>query len=149
MVDNPPTGMPHVIPHVFYADVGAATQFVEQVFGFAARFIMPDAEGLPVHAEMLVPGGGVVMLGRAGLVPGTGSPLALGKVTQTLYVFVADVDAHHARVVESAARVAVPLEDMFWGDRTYTVLDCEDHRWTFAQHLRDVPPEQMRPPSGW
>ncbi len=149
MVNNPPAGMPRVVPHLFYRDVGAATQFLEQVFGFQPRFMMPDAEGLPVHAEMTVPTGGAVMVGRAGAQPEAASPLTLGGITQSLYVFVDDVEAQHARVVAGGGHVTLELSDMFWGDRIFAVQDIENHHWTFAQHLRDVPPEQMRPIGGW
>jgi uncharacterized glyoxalase superfamily protein PhnB len=36
---------------------------------------------------------------------------------------------------------------MFWGDRTYVAKDLEGHRWTFAEHTRDVSPEEMAPPA--
>lgn len=39
------------------------------------------------------------------------------------------------------------LEDMFWGDRTYVAEDLEGHRWTFAEHVKDVAPEDMKPPA--
>ena len=36
---------------------------------------------------------------------------------------------------------------MFWGDRTYVTEDPEGHRWTFAQHVKEVSPEDMKPPA--
>ena len=35
---------------------------------------------------------------------------------------------------------------MFWGDRMYYAQDCEGHHWNFAQHVKDVAPEDMKPP---
>jgi len=42
---------------------------------------------------------------------------------------------------------AAALEDMFWGDRTYMAEDPEGHRWTFATQVREVAPEDMKPPA--
>jgi len=34
-------------------------------------------------------------------------------------------------------------EDQPYGDRTYGTEDPEGHQWSFAQHVRDVAPENM------
>ena len=34
-------------------------------------------------------------------------------------------------------------EDKHYGDRMYAADDLEGHRWYFATHVRDVPPEEM------
>jgi uncharacterized glyoxalase superfamily protein PhnB len=51
------------------------------------------------------------------------SPRSLdGANTQSLFVYVDDVDAHCARA--------------HWADRGYEALDREGHGWWFAQRLR-------------
>ena len=44
---------------------------------------------------------------------------------------------------------AIPEEpkDQFYGDRRYGAEAPEGHQWSFAQHVRDVAPEDMAPPS--
>jgi hypothetical protein len=32
---------------------------------------------------------------------------------------------------------------MFWGDRHGQLTDPFGHRWNLAQHIRDVPPEEI------
>jgi PhnB protein len=41
------------------------------------------------------------------------------------------------------ARVDQPLQDRFWGDRHGQLIDPVGHRWGIAQHLREVPPEEV------
>lgn len=36
-----------------------------------------------------------------------------------------------------------PLQDSFWGERHGQVIDPFGHRWGLAQHLHDVPPEEL------
>jgi len=33
---------------------------------------------------------------------------------------------------------------MFWGDRTGLLEDPFGHRWSLAQHVKDVTPEEMK-----
>ncbi len=145
MTENPPNNMPRVTPHVFYDDPAAALEWLEKAFGFEVRMSMPGPEGTIVHAEMQV-AEGVVMMSPTSAGEQWKSPQSLGgSVTQGLYVFVDDVDAHCKRARAAGAKIASDPEDMFWGDRTYVAEDPEGHRWTFAQHVRDVSPEDMKP----
>ena len=99
-----------------------------------------------MHAEMQV-ADGVIMMSPTAAAPEWHSPKSLsGSVTTTLYVYVDDVDSHCARARSAGAKILAEPEDMFWGDRTYVAEDPEGHRWTFAQHVKDVAPEDMRPP---
>ena len=48
-----------------------------------------------------------------------------------------------AQAVAAGAQVRQPLQDMFWGDRHGQLDDPFGHRWNVAQHLRDVPHEEV------
>lgn len=61
----------------------------------------------------------------------------------SLYVQVADVDAVHRTLKRINARVVDPPTDQFWGDRSLMVVDPAGYWWSFAQHIRDVAPEDM------
>ena len=108
---------------------------------------MPDADGGIMHAEMQVEDSVVMLSPTAGSEVWRSPRSLAGSVTQTLYIYVDDVDAHFARARSAGAEVIAEPEDMFWGDRTYVAEDPEGHRWTFAQHTRNVAPEDMKPPA--
>ncbi len=42
------------------------------------------------------------------------------------------------------AQVVGKLETQFWGDRTFGIKDPFGHKWTFATHVEDVEPEEMK-----
>ncbi len=88
---------------------------------------------------------GVIMMGCPGAE--YKNPKQLGHVTQNLYVYVEDVDEHFEHANEACATILAEPEDQFYGDRTYRVEDLEGHQWAFAQHVRDVAPEEMHPPA--
>ena len=56
-----------------------------------------------------------------------------------VYIYVADVDAHFEQARATGATIVEPPADQVYGDRRYTALDPEGHRWMFAQYVRDVP----------
>ncbi len=134
---------PRVIPYLLYEDVGAALDWLAEAFGLEERGQRyTDADGNVSHAEMSL-GDGIVMMGCPG--PDYRNPGRLGQVTQQLYVYVEDVDAHFQRAREAGATILAEPEDKFYGDRTYAASDPEGHHWHFAQHVRDVAPEDTSP----
>ena len=147
MPANPPENMPRIAPNIFYDDPAAALDWLSKAFGFETRMSMPGPDGGVMHAEMQV-ADSVVMMSPTSATEQWRSPQSLdGSVTQSLYVYVDDVDAHCARARAAGAKILSELEDMFWGDRTYVASDPEGHRWTFAQRTREIAPEDMKPPS--
>ena len=146
MPANPPENMPRITPNVYYDDLPAALDWLSKSFGFETRMSIPGPDGGIMHAEMQV-ADGVFMLSPTSGNENCKSPKSLdGAVTTNLYVYVDDVDAHYAVARSAGAEVVSDLEDMFWGDRTYVAKDLEGHRWAFAQHTREVSPEEMAPP---
>jgi len=139
MVSNPPADMPRITPHLFYEDVGTALDFLVDAFGFQVRLRMTDESGHVVHGELEV-GDSLIMIGLCEENPDWECPRSLnGKISQRLYIFVDDVDAHYERARHKrGVTIHRPLEDQFYGDRVYECIDHEGHRWKFAQHLFDV-----------
>jgi len=133
--------MPRVTPYLYYEDVAAALAWLARAFGFRERLRMPGPDGSVMHAEMQL-ADGVVMMGRPG--PDYRSPKRLGQVTQSLYVYVDDVNTHFRRAKDAGAKVIEEPADQFYGDRRYGAEDPEGHVWYFAQHVRDVSPEEMK-----
>jgi uncharacterized glyoxalase superfamily protein PhnB len=97
-----------------------------------------------MHAELEY-ADGLIMLGCPG--PDYKNPKQLGVATQSLYVYVDDVDKHFERARSSRAKILEEPADQFYGDRRYGAEDPEGHVWYFATHVRDVAPEEMKPPS--
>ena len=146
MPRNPPAHMPRITPNVFYDDPAAALEWLSKTFGFETRMSMPGPSGGVIHAEMQV-ADSAFMMSPTGDAEAWSSPKSLGgSVTQSLYVYVDDVDAHCERARSAGAVIASEPETMFWGDRTYVAEDLEGHRWTFAQVVEEIAPGDVRPP---
>ena len=140
MVENPPEGFPRITPYLLYEDVDAAVEWLVTVAGFSERLRMKGPDGRANHAEVAL-GEGVVMMGNPG--PDYQNPKRRGGATQLVYVYVDDVDRHHEAARAAGATILREPADQFYGDRTYGVEDPQGHQWSFAQHVRDVGPEDI------
>ena len=123
---------PQVVPYLLYEDAAAAMDWLIRVFGFAERARDRGDDGTVRHGELLVGGGGVIMLGSPGA--GFRAPAQLGGVTQLQCVTVADLTAHRERAQAAGASVS-EISMRANRARSYTVDDPEGHRWYFSEPL--------------
>jgi uncharacterized glyoxalase superfamily protein PhnB len=72
------------------------------------------------------------------------SPQTLEGCGVTLHLYVDDADVAFERAVKAGAKVEMPLQDMFWGDRYGQLTDPFGHHWSIAHKLVELTPEQMR-----
>jgi uncharacterized glyoxalase superfamily protein PhnB len=138
-----PRGFGTITPHLVVEGAADAMEFYKRAFGAEeiARAPMPDGERL-MHAAMKI-GDAMLMLVDAFEEMGMKGPKALGGSGVTLHLYVPDADAAFQRAVDAGCSVAMPLADMFWGDRYGKVKDPFGHEWSIATKLRDVSPEEF------
>ncbi len=60
-----------------------------------------------------------------------------------LNIYVENVDALWNNAVSAGAKVTMPLDNQFWGDRYGHVLDPFGFTWALGSHVEDVPREEM------
>jgi uncharacterized glyoxalase superfamily protein PhnB len=135
--------MHSVTPHLVCAGAADAIEFYKKAFGAVELTRMPGAQGKLMHASIRI-GDSTVML--ADEMPEWGSlgPKALKGSPVTIHLYVDDADAFVARAVKAGAKVTMPVDDMFWGDRYGKLEDPFGHHWSIGTHVRDVSPEEMR-----
>jgi PhnB protein len=61
-----------------------------------------------------------------------------------IVVYVNDVDALVGQAVDAGAKLSKPVADQFYGDRVGVLEDPFGHSWSFATHIEDVTPEEMK-----
>jgi PhnB protein len=141
MPSNPPANTPRITPYLLYNDVAGAIRWLTTAFGLQESMRLPGPDGKIAHAEMRL-ADGLIMMGCPG--PEYQNPKRLGHVTQHLYIYVDDVDAHFERARKASAQILEKPSDQFYGDRRYAAVDPEGHCWYFAQHVRDISAEDMK-----
>ena len=136
-----PDGYHTLTPNIIVRDGAAAIDFYKKAFGAVENVRMPGPGGSIMHAELRI-GDSTVMLSDE--IPNTAkSPAAYGGSPVSFYVYVEDVESAWKRAVDAGAKIVMPLTDMFWGDRLGALDDPFGHRWSLAQHTRDLTPEEI------
>jgi uncharacterized glyoxalase superfamily protein PhnB len=135
MMKNRSVPVDTVLPHIRYRNLEEAIVWLHQVFGFSEHYRYGD----PLSGAQMHLGGAWIMLKAAR--EGCLSPAELGYGTQSLTVFVEDVDAHFARALAAGARIVEDLHETIYGEMQYGAEDLEGHHWLFSRHARDVSPD--------
>lgn len=133
--DGGPAGWPTLSPYMAVRNGQASIEFYARAFGFKVLGdVMRGDDGSVQHAGMGL-GAAAVMFGPKEGSMGLQPPVAGAADSLSLYVYVPDVDALHARAQRGAATVVQPPADQFWRDRTAVYKDPDGYHWTFATHL--------------
>ena len=138
-----PEGMHSVTPHLVCAGAAAAIEFYKKAFGAVELTRMPGPQGKLMHASIRI-GDSAVMLVDESPEWGMLGPKSLKGSPVTIHLYVEDADAFVARAVKAGAKVTMPVDDMFWGDRYGKIEDPFGHHWSVGTHVRDVSNEEMQ-----
>ena len=138
-----PEGMHTVTPHLVCAGAAEAIEFYQKAFGATELSRVPGENGKLMHASVRI-GDSVVMLNEEMPEWGAFGPKSLQGSAVTIHLYVENADAVFEQAVTAGARVTMPLDDMFWGDRYGKVEDPFGHQWSIGTHVRDVSREEMQ-----
>jgi PhnB protein len=129
-----PKGFHSVTPALNQADAAKTIEFCKKAFGAKVRMNLAGPGGKIAHAEIDI-GDSIVMLNDAMQEPAQPAGLVL---------YVPDVDKTFAKAVKAGAKVLMPVQDMFWGDRFGRIEDPQGNRWGIATHREDVTPRELK-----
>ena len=138
-----PEGYHSVTPYLILDDATRALEFYKKAFGAVELLRMPAPGGKIGHAEIKI-GNALIMLSDEYPEMKVQSPQTIGGTPVGIHVYVPDVDALNARAIAAGATVEREIANQFYGDRSVTLSDPFGHRWFFATHVEDVPPEEMK-----
>jgi PhnB protein len=130
-----------LIPRLVCRDPAAAIDFCVRTF--AAREVnhRPGPDGRIAHALMTI-GPAMLMIEAEWPTLPSRAPALDGSSPVVIFVYVEDVDRTVARALELGARVLVPAQDQFWGDRIAWVVDPQGHVWTIATRIEETTAQQ-------
>ncbi|MEX0936888.1 MAG: VOC family protein [Pirellulales bacterium] len=147
MADPVPSTHQGLIPHLVCSPCRDAIDFYKKALGAEECGCMFSPDGKRVmHAEIRIGG---MPLFLADDFPeycngASQTPKALGGTPVTIHRYVENCDAAVQQMLDAGATATMPVMDMFWGDRYGVVTDPFGHNWSFATHLRDLTPEEMK-----
>ncbi len=139
MIANRSVPTDTVLPHIVYQNVAEAIAWLSRTFGFVEHYRYGEPGG-PISGAQMHLGNAWIMLKRASA--GRASPKQLGYGTQSLTVFVEDVDAHFQTAKSAGAKIVEDLHETVYGERQYGAEDLDGHHWLFSRHARDLSPAE-------
>ncbi len=143
MVKAIPEGYHTLTPFLSLRDAAKAIEFYKAALGAEELFRMPMPGGKVAHAELRI-GDSRIMVADEMPEWDNKSARTMGGSPVGLMVYTEDVDALAERFVKAGGKVVRPLENQFYGDRSGQFVDPEGYKWTLAQHIEDVSPEEMQ-----
>ncbi len=138
-----PEGYHTATPYLVVKDAANAIEFYKKAFGATELMRMTQPDGRVAHAEIKI-GDSPIMLADEFPEMGARSPQALGGSPVSIFLYVEDVDALANQAVAAGAKVLMPVQDQFWGDRYGKLADPFGHLWSVATHKEDVAPEEVK-----
>jgi uncharacterized glyoxalase superfamily protein PhnB len=135
MLSNHSVPVDTVLPHIVYKNLPQAIAWLSKTFGFVEHYRYGD----PVSGAQMRAGSAWIMVRAAR--DEYRSPAELGFGTQSLTVFLDNVEQHFAQVKSFGAKIVEDLHETVYGEFQYGVEDLEGHHWLFSRHARDVSPD--------
>ena len=130
-----------VIPRLVCRDAAAELDFCVRTFDAEAISRRPGPDGTVAHGLLKI-GGEMIMVEAEWPTLPSRAPLPDGTSPVVIFLYVPDVDATVYRAVANGARVLVPLQDQFWGDRIAWLIDPAGHVWTVASRIEETTVEE-------
>lgn len=130
-------------PYLAIKGCNEAIEFYKKAFGATERGRITMPNGSIAHAEVEIEGS-LLMMAEENKDWGNTSPQTLGGTAVTIGLYVKDVDAIFKQAVDAGAIVKMAVADMFYGDRTCSLVDPFGHNWMISTHKKDMTFKEMQ-----
>jgi uncharacterized glyoxalase superfamily protein PhnB len=130
-----PEGYSTITTSLTVHDAAAALAWYGKALGAEERSRSLGPDGKVMHSEIRL-GNSLLMVNDA--VMGAKSAKEMGGSPANLFVYVENCDAIYDAAVKNGAKIEMPMDDMFWGDRCGSVIDPFGYRWSFATRKEDL-----------
>ena len=137
-----PEGYHSITPALTCKNAAKAIDFYKQALGAKEINRMEMPGGMIGHAELQIGDSKIFISDEF---PGMSSgPDSNAKAPSSyLFIYSDDVDTAYNKAVSAGCKPTMPLQNQFWGDRYGKLSDPFGHHWGLAQHIEDVPAEEM------
>ena len=142
-----PQGWPRITTTIHYKNAKNMIDWLCQAFGFEIQMVVEGEAGNIEHSELRLEES-LIMVGQADGDEAKrwgvrrASPLDIqGCNTQTLQMYVDDIESHYARAKKHGAIIVDELSvrdygEDYWADNSYGATDPEGHMWWISERVR-------------
>lgn len=130
-----------IIPRLVCRDPAAEIDFCVRTFDAVELNRRPGPDGAVAHALLTI-GPEMIMIEAEWPTLPSRAPTPDGTSPVVIFVYVPDVDRTVERAAACGARILVPLQNQFWGDRIGWLMDPAGHVWTVATRIEETTAEE-------
>lgn len=138
-----PKGYHSVTPYMVMQNAQKAIDFYQKVFGAKTMMKMDKPGGKIGHAELKI-GDAKIMLCDEFPEMGARSPQAFGGTAVSIHLYTKNVDTIVKAAVTAGAKLLMPVQDTYYGDRSGSIEDPFGHKWHIATRVENVSPATMK-----
>ena len=138
---NLPKDTSIIIPRLVCRDPASEIDFCVRAFEAVEVNRRPGPDGSVAHALLTI-GPEMIMVEAEWPSLPSRAPTADGTSPVVIFVYVPDVDQTVERASACGAKVLVPLQNQFWGDRMAWLMDPSGHVWTVATRIEETTAEE-------
>jgi len=135
--DKLPKNTSIIIPRLVCRDPALEIDFCVRVFDAKEVTRRPGPDGSVAHALLTI-GPEMIMVEAEWPSLPSRAPTPDGTSPVVIFVYVPDVDRTVERASACGAKVLVPLQNQFWGDRMAWLMDPSGHVWTVATRIEET-----------
>lgn len=125
-----------IIPMLVCRDAAAEIDFCKQAFDAVEVSRRTAEDGTVIHATLGIRTS-ILMVHDVSPHLTSQAPAPDGSSPVVNYLYGDDVDSVIERAVTAGARVLMPAEDQFWGDRVGRIVDPSGHVWNIAARIKE------------
>jgi PhnB protein len=134
-VSGIPKGFHTITPYLTVNNGSVAIEFYKRAFGAKEMLRHSTPDGKILNAQLRI-GDSIIMLSDEFPGSDTRSPVSLGASTVTLHVYTKDVNKLWDQATAAGAKIVMPLNNQFWGERYGQLSDPFGHRWSLSQQVK-------------
>jgi len=135
-VSYSPKGYHSVIPSLAFTDPERAIAWYVDTFRARVKMILKNTDGEFVQAEITI-GDSLIYISPE-FQPYNNSPSVFQGNSVNLCLYLRNVDQVIKRAVYNGARLILPAEDQYLGDRSGRIEDPFGYVWIISTHIRDL-----------
>jgi PhnB protein len=130
-----PYGEHSVTAYLTVNNASDAIDFYKRAFNAEELFRETITDGKILHARIKI-GDSIVRLSDELSGSTHRAPATLGATTVTLHIYTENVDRLWQQAVQAGAKVVIPLDNQFWGERYGMLLDPFGHQWSMSMAIK-------------
>lgn len=126
-----------IIPMLVCRDAEVELNFCVQAFGATELSRRTAQDGSVIHATLMIHQS-MIMVHNESPHLASRAPFDDGSSSVVTYLYDENVDDTINRAVMLGARILMPAEDQFWGDRVGRIIDPAGHVWNIAARIDNL-----------